>query len=86
VALQIKWTTPVGRNPQDVVYATDGDHAYTANVDSRTISVLDTRTGKVTATLPTSGAPTSIAVTTDGATAYVTDYDTGNIDIFKIAT
>ncbi len=39
------------------------------------VSVIDTATKKVTATIPTKGAPSQVAFSPDGATAYVVTAD-----------
>ena len=70
----------VGTNPQDVTYSPDGRYVYTANVDSNTVSVVDTETRTVTATIPTD-SPTSIAVLPNGRAAYVTNLDTGTLTV-----
>jgi YVTN family beta-propeller protein len=62
----------VGTNPQDVTYAPDGRYVYTANVESGTVSVVDTQTRTVTANIPTD-SPTSVAVLPNGRKAYVTN-------------
>ena len=56
-----------------------------ANVDSDNISVINTETNTVTATLPVGDAPTSVAVLADGRRAYVTNLSNGTITILDIA-
>ncbi len=50
----------VGAGPQDITYAADGRHFYTANVDDGTVSVVDVVTGTVTARIATGASPTSV--------------------------
>ncbi len=45
--------------------------AYVANVQSGTVSVIDTTTGTVTATIPVGADPIDMAVSPDGSTVYV---------------
>jgi YVTN family beta-propeller protein len=59
---------------------------YVANVDSQTISVINTATNSVTATIPVAvGPPTGIAFTPDGAFAYVTAY-AAMVEVINAAT
>ena len=76
----------VGAGPQDVTYAPDGRHFYTANVDDGTVSVVDTTTGAVTARIPTGASPTSVAVTPDGRRAFVTNFDDGTVRTLDTAS
>lgn len=45
--------------------------AYVANHDSKNVSVIDTATNKVVATIPVGHFPNGVAVTPDGKRAYV---------------
>src|SRR5262249_22670948 len=47
--------------------------AYVANHDSKNVSVIDTATNKVVATIPVGHFPNGIAVTPDGKRVYVTN-------------
>ena len=49
----------------------DGQHAYVVNGGSSTVSVIDTASNTVTATISVPGA-SRVAVTPDGRYAYVT--------------
>ena len=64
-------TTPitVGTNPSDVVVS--GNHAYVANVGSNTVSVVDTGTKRVVATIPVGTGPNSLVATPHGNRVYV---------------
>jgi YVTN family beta-propeller protein len=73
----------VGAQPQDVTYAPDGRHFYTANDKDGTVSVVDTSTNAVVARLPTGVSPTSVAVTPDGRKAYVTNFDDGTLRVLR---
>jgi YVTN family beta-propeller protein len=70
---------PVGHKPQDVAWARDGRFLYVTAVEGDTLTVVDTDTWKVTATLPTGDAPTSIAVLPNGTRAYVTNLNSGTL-------
>ena len=49
----------------------DGAFVYVAGFNSNTVSVIDTATNTVTATVPVGGRPSGVAVTPDGAFVYV---------------
>lgn len=68
-------TIPVGTGPRAIAFAPDGTAAYVANFNSSDISVIDTASRSVVATIPLAAQsePTGIAITPDGATLYVTD-------------
>jgi YVTN family beta-propeller protein len=70
-------TVPVGRNPNSVAWAPDGDHFYVTNETDNTVSVIDGATDLVTANLAVGKTPTSISVAPDGRTAWVADLDVG---------
>jgi serine/threonine-protein kinase len=73
----------VGAKPQDVSYAPDGRHFYTANGNDGTVAVVDTASNTVTARVPTGKSPTSVAVTRDGRKAYVTNFDDGTLRVLR---
>jgi YVTN family beta-propeller protein len=68
-------TIPVGTGPRAIAFAPDGAAAYVANFNSSDVSVIDTATRTVVATiaLAAESEPTGIAITPDGSTVYVTD-------------
>ena len=55
-----------GAGPKGIVFAPDGRSAYVSNHDANTVSVVDTTTGSVSATLSGFRAPAGIAVSPDG--------------------
>jgi YVTN family beta-propeller protein len=63
-------TLATGNNPVGIALTSDGATAYVANNASATVSVVDTATMTVTATL--SIAPQAIATTPDGSAIWVT--------------
>jgi YVTN family beta-propeller protein len=52
----------------------DGKHAYSTNFGDGTISVIDTITNSITATLDVLSHPEAVAVSADGERVYVGDY------------
>jgi serine/threonine-protein kinase len=71
---QLAAAVPVGSGPQRVTVSPDGSRAYVANLSGATVTVVDTATNTVAATIDTgeSTTPSEVAVTPDGAYAYVT--------------
>ena len=59
--------------------------AYVANNGSKTVSVIDTATNKVVATVPVGSFPFGVAVTPDGTHVYVTNSDS-TVSVIKTAT
>ncbi|WP_051580825.1 serine/threonine-protein kinase [Pseudonocardia acaciae] len=67
---------PTAATPDFAAVAPDGRFAYVLNRDPQLISVLDTASNRVTATIPVpAGPPRFVAFAPDGARAYVTIYD-----------
>jgi YVTN family beta-propeller protein len=61
----------VGVGPQMVVLNSKGTYAYVANNGSGTVSVIDLKSDKVTATIPTGPLPTGLALSPNGRYLYV---------------
>jgi YVTN family beta-propeller protein len=59
--------------------------AYVAHTGGNLVTVIDTATGTVTATLPVGAAPTRVAMTRDGSRAYVTNRDSDSISVIDTA-
>jgi YVTN family beta-propeller protein len=69
-------TIPVGATPGFVAVSPNGRHAYIANRDAQTITVLDSAVDKVTATIPIpAGPPQFLAFAPGGGTLYVTIFN-----------
>ena len=51
----------------------DGTRAYVTNLGSGTVSVIDTDTNTVIATITVGSGPAGVAVSPDGTRAYVTN-------------
>jgi YVTN family beta-propeller protein len=67
---------PIGKTPGFVALTPDGRKAYVSNVQAATISVLDTTTNQIAATIPVpAGPPRYVMFTPDGSRAYVSIYN-----------
>jgi YVTN family beta-propeller protein len=62
----------VGTDPMGVAVSPDGRFAYVTNTVSSSVSVIETGTNSVTATIPVGDVPSTVAFTPDGRFAYVT--------------
>jgi uncharacterized delta-60 repeat protein len=60
--------------------------AYITNEGSDSVSVIDTATNKVVATVPVGEDPVGVAVTPNGASVYVTNYVSFTVSIIDAAT
>jgi YVTN family beta-propeller protein len=64
----------------------DGTKVYAANWASNDVSVINTTTDNVTATVPVGSNPFAIAVNPDGTKAYVTNYASNTVSVIDTAT
>lgn len=62
----------VGNTPNHLALSSDNSTLYVANFGSKTVSVIDTATRKVTHTISLASAPLGIAIHPNGQTLYVT--------------
>jgi YVTN family beta-propeller protein len=60
--------------------------AYVANESSNTVSVIDTATNAVVATVTVGGLPLGVAVTPDGKHAYVANRANGTVSVIDTAS
>jgi YVTN family beta-propeller protein len=86
-------TVPVQYKPANVAITPDGRHAYVTNfgdpipIPGTTVSVIDTTTNAVVATIPGVGpGPLGVAVTPDGAHVYVVNVLFDNVSVIETAT
>jgi YVTN family beta-propeller protein len=86
-------TVHVGYHPANVAISPDGRHAYVTNfgdpipIAGTTVSVIDTKTNEVVATIPGVGpGPVGVAVTPDGAYVYVVNVLVGTVSVIETAT
>lgn len=65
-----------------VAVSNDGRTAYTANIGSGTVSVLDLAAGRKLRDIAVGGKPEGIALSTDGRTLWVADLDAPRVQAF----
>lgn len=69
-----------------VAVAPDGRRAFTANIGSGTVSVLDLAAGRKLRDIAVGGRPEGIALTPDGRTLWVGDLEGARVQAFDAAT
>ena len=72
-----------------VAVTPDGTRAYVTNFNSNTVSVINTATNTVTATIAVGANPDGVAITPNGATIYVANSGNGtgtNVSVINTAS
>ena len=62
------------------------NRAYVPNNLANTVSVIDTTTNTVVATIGVGDAPVGVAVSPDGTRAYVTNFNSDTVSVIDTAT
>ncbi len=73
----------VGVNPLGVTISPNGTLAYVSNHGSNTVSVINTATNTVTATIPVGLQPQGIAFTPNGAFAYIANENSNAVSVIQ---
>ena len=76
----------VGNKPGDITVTPDGNKVYVGNVTPKNISVIDTATNTVTATVPAGDHPTDVQVTPDGSEVWVSNRFDGTITVIDTSS
>ena len=76
---------PVGANPQAAVMTPDGREVYVTDMDADAVTVIDTRSRTVTATVSVGKNPKAIVVSPDGRHVYVAN-NGGNVSVIDTGT
>jgi YVTN family beta-propeller protein len=63
-----------------------GTRAYVTNFNSSTVSVIDTATNAVVATVPVGNQPVGVAVNFTGTRVYVVNQNSNNVSVIDTAT
>jgi len=64
----------------------DGSRLYTASLSSNAVSVIDTASNLVVATISVGAAPMGVAVTPNGTRVYVTNTQSSSVSVIDTAT
>lgn len=78
--ISVRSEIEVGSRPWHPIFAADGRHAYFGNKGANTVTVVDTQTGQVTATIEGDGMaqPHGSAISADGRFVYISQQNTGS--------
>ena len=76
----------MGSEPRGIAITPDGSHAYVTNYGSDNVSVIDTATNTVVATVGVGSEPRGIAIMPDGSRAYVANVRSTNVSVIDTAT
>lgn len=81
-------TVNVGNQPFGIAFTPSGAFAYVANFVGSSVSVIDTATTTVVATISSGAArtPAADAVTPDGAFVYTANFNSNNVSVIDTAT
>ena len=76
----------VGNTPSGITSSLDGSNVYVSNIQDNTISVINTITGTVTATIPVGKSPDGLCISPNGATLYVANSKSNTLSMINTAT
>ena len=76
----------VGAGPKGIAFAPDGTTAYVSNYDASTVTVVDTATDTVSATLNGFRSPAGIAFSPDGTKVLVVNAGDGTMTQFDVVS
>jgi YVTN family beta-propeller protein len=81
-------TVVTANQPDGIVFTPDGAFAYVANFVGSSVSVIDTATTTVVATISSAQArtPASVAITPDGAFVYSANFNSNNVSVIDTTT
>lgn len=91
---QRKREWPVGDDPSEMCLTRDGSRLFVANANDHSVSVIDTREGKVTETLnaalcadaPSDSTSNGVALSPDENTLYIANADNNCLAVFDVET
>jgi len=72
--------------PYAVAITPNGAFAYVANAAASTVSVINTATHSLVATIPVGSTPHGVAITPDGAFAYVGNEYSSTVSVINTAS
>jgi YVTN family beta-propeller protein len=75
-----------GKGAEGIDVTPDGREVWVVNREANTISIIDTKTLKVAATIKAGAFPIRVRITPDGKRAVVTFTESGDVGVFDVAT
>ena len=79
-------TITTGAGPRRLAISPAGDRVFVTNYLDNSVSVIDTRTRTLSATIPVGVNPRGIATTPSGDAIYVTNVQDGTVSVINSAT
>ncbi len=76
----------VGDKPNNIALTPDGEYAYVTNMNSDSVSVINTESNTVTATITGFSSPDHIAIAPSGEYAYVINQENNSVSVISTAT
>ncbi len=76
----------VGFFPVNVAITPNGAGVYVANAGANSVSVINTGTNTLVATIPVGSNPVNLAVTPDGTRVYVTNAESNSVSVINTTT
>ena len=76
----------MGAFPDGLVLTPNGRKLYCANNLDGTVSVVDTTTNTVTATIPVGSNPITAAITQNGQRVYVTNLNSNDVSVIDVSS
>jgi YVTN family beta-propeller protein len=86
VELNGRSTTQVGRTPHGVDFVPHKPLAYVSDMSGNTVHVIDERSGRAVAIIPTGIAPAHIVFSPDGTRAFVTDFLSADVTVINVTS
>ena len=77
---------PTGKGAEGIDVTPDGREVWVVNRETDTISVIDTKTLKVAATIKAGKFPIRVRITPDGKRALVAFTESGDVGVYDVAT
>jgi YVTN family beta-propeller protein len=76
---------PTGKGAEGIAITPDGREVWVTNREADTVSVIDTKSLKVAATIPAAKFPIRVKITPDGKRALVSCAQSGDVAVFDVA-
>ncbi len=77
-------TITVGNFPSDVVFSSDGEHAYVTNQTGNRVTIIDVASDTVVDTIAVGARPIGVAVNTDETRLYTANNQAGTVSVVDL--